>query len=43
MLSYGDLLPCLPETDETELALDMLDTLGLIVADETRISMVNWS
>ena len=26
--------PCSPEIDETELALDSLDTLGLIVADE---------
>ncbi len=33
MLSYGDCVPCSPE-DETELALDSLDVLGLIVADE---------
>jgi hypothetical protein len=44
MLSHGDLLPYSPELDETELALDFLDALGLIVADEiaeTRISMAN--
>ncbi len=44
MLSHGDCVSCSPETDETELDLDFLDVLGLIVADEiaeTRISMAN--
>jgi len=41
MLSHGDCVPYSPELDETELALDSLDVLGLIVADETRISMAD--
>lgn len=38
MLSHGDLLPCSPEIDETELALDSLDAL---VADEIAETMSN--
>ena len=41
MLSHGDLLPCSPGIDEIELALDSLDALGLIVADEIAETMGN--
>ena len=44
MLSHRDWVPCSPEIDGTELALDLLDVLGRIVADEVaeiRISMAN--
>ena len=42
-MDVGSNLICSPEVDGVELALDLLDTLGLIVADEiaeTRIDTV---